>query len=297
VVALLAGCTGAPSDRALEAQQPTSIWRAPSPPILFVADFAGVTGYDPASGRAVETLNYAFGLPAGLASAADGSLYVADSTKHQIEVFPPGVLKPALILRDRGNFPQAVCIASNGDVGVTNAGVSGGASIGFYHAGEREPYAALSAPFLEFIDSCAYDAAGNAYVTGRGTSTRVGYIAGGGSGSSIVDLGIADVAAPGGVQVLHNGDVAINDEHSFIHEYLPDSNTEVRTVSLDGTCGLVEFVFAPNERAFWAADFCHGAALEYSWPRGGAPRKTFVRPPLPRHTFATGVAIVPPHTP
>ena len=255
-----------------------------------------MTGYDPASGRAVETLDYAFGLPAGLASGADGTLYVADATKHQVEVFPPHALKPALTLRDRGNFPQAVCIASNGDVGVTNAGVSGGASIGFYHVGEREPYAALSAPFLQFIDSCAYDAAGNVYVTGRGgSSTRIGFIAGGGSGSSIVDLGIDEVAEPGGVQVRHNGDVAINDEHGLIHEYLPDSNTEVGTVSLDGTCGLVEFVFSSNERELWAADFCHGAALEYSWPRGGQPRKTFVRPPLPRHTYATGVAIVPPH--
>jgi hypothetical protein len=234
-----------------------------------------VLGYSQKTGALVETLT-GFNEVDGLATDQSGSLYVPSQRQHEVFVYPYGSTTPSLTLNDKRKNPLKVAVSRKGEVCVPSAVDvgSGVFSISFFKKGAPTPFRTMRAPFLAITRDCAYDAAGNTYVTGFNNQLvgEVGYIAGGGEGARIVNLGITSVAQPSGLQVATNGDVLVGDqEAATIHEFQPDSNNEVGRVLLDRN--IVLFALTKDNKHVWATDNSDAFVSEFAFPGGGTPVK------------------------
>ncbi len=247
-----------------------------------------VVGYSQKTGAVVETLS-GFNEVDGLATDRSGSLYVPSQLQHEIFVYPYGSTTPSLTLNNMGENALKVAVSRKGEVCVPSANASGVFSFNFFKKGATAPFNTLAASFLTIARDCGYDAAGNAYVTGFGGKKNgaVGYIAGGGKGTSIVNLNITTVAQPSGLEVAANGDVLVGDqEAATIHEFQADSNVEVGDVLLDRN--IVIFALTKDNKHVWATDNGDTFVTEYAFPLGGTPVKT-----INAGTLTQGVAVTP----
>jgi hypothetical protein len=259
-------------------------------PIVFASNLNNdVVGYSQKTGSTIETLS-GFNEVDGLATDRYGSLYVPSQLQHAVFVYPYLSGTPSLTLSTPSNDPTDVAVSRRGQVCVVEANSSSGVfSLAFFKKGASTPFNTLSVSFMTVMRGCAYDANGNVYVTGFGSKKNgaVGYLAGGGHGTSVVDLNITSVAQPSGLQVAKNGNVLVGDQSAAtIHEFQPDSNNEVGRVLLDRN--IVEFALTRDNKHVWATDNDDALVTEFNFPGGGSPRKTISAP-----TLTQAVAVTP----
>lgn len=297
VLVALGGCVSgsqllapAESIASLRGNDATSTSRGRLASLVFASNLNNdVVGYSQKTGNTVETLSGFYEVD-GLATDRYGSLYVPSQLQHAVFVYPYMSGTPSLTLNTPSNNPTDVAVSRRGQVCVVEANSSSGAfALVFFKKGAATPFNTLLVSFMTVIHDCAYDANGNVYVAGFGSKKNgaVGYLAGGGHGTSVVDLGITSVAQPSGLQVAKNGNVLVGDQAgATIHEFQPDSNNEVGRVLLDRN--IVKFALSSDNKRVWATDNDDNYVTEFSFPGGGSPRKTIAAP-----TLTQAVAVTP----
>ncbi len=108
-----------------------------------------------------------FNTPYGLAVDPAGTLYVADSQNHRIQVFSKGYNSKPVTLADPGYVPGDVAVDAKGNIAVINIIdiSSGPGNIVFYAKGHTVPTKTISIN-LDEPWNCAFDASGNLYLDG-----------------------------------------------------------------------------------------------------------------------------------
>ena len=256
---------------------PVHVRHARSHAEVYVSDSLNniVKGYDQKTGDLDIELT-GFNTPMGLATDADGNLYVADSGNQRVLVFTPGATQPFLTLDDAGWYPTGVAVSKIGEVAVTNNMSQGSfpGSVTFFKKGRPNVFREFDGPLFAYPYFCAYDARGNLYldavdIDGR---TSVIEVVRRPTGKVIKSLGIKNVRFPGGVQVDDSGRLLVLDQYSSIlFVYVPPSRKPQEALKLNGAGDPVTVALASKDTAIYVADAQLETALRYPFPAGGDP--------------------------
>lgn len=254
---------------------------------VIVSDFSNSAVYVFGGGGKINATLTSVSSPQGLTTDSKGTLYVANTGASDILVFPKPYTAATVTLSDPNYFPTDVALDSSGNVGVTNIlATSGGAgNVQIYAKGSTTACATVSDPNWFEVYFGAFDKAGNFYIDGRDANgaTLVGEVTGGCSATAITTLTTSNVIGfPGGVQVLKNGNIAIDDQTfgaPVIDTYAPPSGgsfgSPVATTTLTGAMDPVTFAIKAGDANLWTADAGNFNANKYAYPAGGAAIRTF----------------------
>jgi hypothetical protein len=216
--------------------------------------------------------------PQGLATDAAENLYVANTLKNNVLVYPKPYRSARLTLSDANQYPAGVAVSQTGIVGVTNnQSVSGGSgSVSFYAKGSTVPCVTVSDPNWSRFYFAAFDASGTLYVDGQNSTghTLVGDVSGGCGATSITTLTVGNtIQFPGGVQV-QSGNILIDDQMvPAIYTYGPPSGgslgSPIATTLLTSGTDPVTFAMMKDGLSFWAAsNGAQAGGFKYTYPGG-----------------------------
>jgi sugar lactone lactonase YvrE len=313
-----AGSAGTPSG-APQVQAPASRALAPAASgkgLIYVADYTNnAIHIYPLAGKNQQEIGLITNVPVVEYLNVDRwhNLYVVEFSAGEVLVFPRGATTPSLTLsvQPKGNFPNAVAISHTGEVAVGQFQTTG---IEFFKKGASTPFKTIAPPgSFGSAGFCAYDAVGNLYVIGSSAdhASHIGEIVGGGSGSSITDLGVnTGITNAKGIQVDRKGQIVVVGDSGTLNTYAPASNNLVASVQLDdppsdgpnpnGGFSLVK----SGKNLYVASALLNsqnlGQALEYAYPAGGKIENTIdvqIPPGGGGQTAVTGVAVDPPERP
>jgi hypothetical protein len=240
-----------------------------------------------------------FGQPAGLATDANGNLYVADFVNSQVLVYAPPYTKTPKTLSDPGFNPLGVAVIAIGGttyVGVANYSSvnSGQGSFIVYKNGKARKPILSSLIFNAFF--LGFDANRNIFADGvdmnhNFVAGKIGNAISGGKTFKALTTGNS-IPFPGGVQVTTKGKIAIDDQFAdSIFTYNPPRNgslgNPIRTTPLNDSVQAVSFAFNSTDQAVWTTDRT-GAALKYAYPAGGSALTTILVSGAP-----IGIAVFP----
>ena len=238
--------------------------------------------------------------PQGLTTDASGTLYVANTGASNILLYPKPYTSPSTTLNDANEYPVGISYdPTNGEIAVSNIfSTSGGAgSVSIFAKGATTPCVTVGNSNWSAAYFAAFDKSGNVYVDGHDNNgnTIVGEVTGGCSATTISTLSTGNaISFPGGIQVLSNGDVAIDDQlGAAVYTYAPASGgslgSPVATTSLSGASDPVNFAIKAEDHNLWTADAGLLNANKYGYPAGGSPSKTFTN----NFQLPIGVAVNP----
>jgi hypothetical protein len=231
------------------------------------------------------------GNPAGLATDALGHIYVVISGGDVISVYSHDLKTVEATLADPGEEPLDVAVdRSSGVVGVANVlgnELTAG-NVVFYAKGSTTVCATVKDPKWQAMFDVAFDANGNLYVSGTSAAgkTLVGIIRGGCAATKIESLAGTNLAFPGTIKVLANGDILLDDQGrghgSTVYQYAKPAGgafgkpkfTTVLTDSIDA----VSVDLDASETHLYAADAEASNNKYYHYPASGVPIKTFSAP-------------------
>jgi hypothetical protein len=216
--------------------------------------------------------------PQGLATDAAENLYVANTLKSNIFVYPKPYTSSKLTLNDANQYPSGVAVSQTGIVGVTNnQSVAGGpGSVTFYAKGSTVACATVSDPNWSRVYFGAFDASGTLYIDGQNSTghTLVGDVSGGCSATSITTLSVGNtIQFPGGVQVL-SGNILIDDQMvPAVYTYGPPSGgslgSPIATTMLMTGTDPVTIAMMKDGLSLWAAsNIGQAGGFKYTYPGG-----------------------------
>jgi hypothetical protein len=270
--------------------------------LIAFSDSAANAVYIMGSGGFYAILTTGLSEPQGLAFDTAGTLYVANTSDSQVLAFPKPYTGTPVKLRDSGQYPVGVAVASDGTVGVTNMfPTRGGAgSVSIYAKGATSPCATVRNGSFARAYFDAFDKAGKLYVDGTNAGGRfvVGKVTGECRAKSIAPLSVAnEIGSPGGVAVLTDGDIALGDQAglnvtSIVYTYKPPSGgflgPPTKTTTLKAVYDGVDFAFKQFDHSLWIVDAGAGDFAEYTYPAGAGITA------FPNFEQPAGVAAYPP---
>jgi hypothetical protein len=282
---------------------------ASSKPLIFVSDVAdGVVNIYPQGGKSQKQVGQITGLkePQGIATDAQGNLYVANTNASNILVFAPPYTKgPSFTIPDAGEYPADVAISSAGVVAVTNICnaphcVVDSGNVTFYAKGSTKRCATVSDETNFSRPTFAgFDKTGNLYIDAvEAPIQNDGLIAGGCKAQSIQFItGPYTVGFPGSVQVDKAGRIAITDPvRDQIETFDPPVNgnlgNPVTVTPLNGLNSAISSALLASGKSAYVADTQSAAAYEFAYTPGGAPKNTIAVGGQP-----VGVAVTPAEQP
>lgn len=303
--ALLAGCGsampppqagGSPASLTTSSQAASKAARA----VAFLSDWNNDVVY--AIDRQGDVSSFSvLGGPQGLAVDGDRNLYVVNEAYSSVYVYAPPYDGSPRVLTGAGVRPTGVAIDGSGNVAVTSTGsaTSGIGGVAFYSKGASTPTKVIAANSKFAGDYyCAFDADGNLYLDSQNGSGpfEAGEVVGGINGKSVTPLTTKNlVQYPGGMQVTHDGEIAILDQSvngstATIFTYNPPKRgslgNPVQTTSLSGSNDAVAFALTKKNEAFTGDTFFAagrpksnhedqiGEAQWFVYPSGGGAVKS-----------------------
>jgi hypothetical protein len=246
--------------------------------------------------------------PQGLDTDLDSKLYVANGGASNILIYAaPYTGEPTTTLSDPGYFPAGVAEFNNGVyVAVTNVISNSGGAGNLVLFKNNELVATITNSTFKYYNFCAWDSDGNLYVVGQ-TSSRgsvIGEVPEANKGKKTLNVLTTDnsITLPGGIQVTHEGLIAIVDQGSgsgstiYTYNAPVDGSlgTPASTTSLTGSRDILGFAFLSSDKDVWAADSANTAFAfaEWGYPAGGSRVKS-----VKTSGGGVGVAVVPRQAP
>ena len=247
------------------------------PPTVFVASDNGqsVEGYNQQTGALTEDIALGQGEPGGLAVDGRGNLYVALWYPCcSVNVYPPGSTNPSSTLTYEGASPFGVAISSQGQVAVGDQNTG---TIYFYKSGATKPFKSVSSSSVTSAGYDCYDSNGNLFFVATSPSfseSVVAEIAAG--GKSVKILRITNLKSPSGIEVDGTNHLLVLDASVFtIYHYpLPNPGAPSGSTIRGGNLKTpMDFALTSSEKAVWVTDYRNNEIAEYSYPKGGWPKK------------------------
>jgi len=253
--------------------------------------------------------------PEGLATEADGKLYVANSTASNVGnvlvYAPPYSKPPKRTLDDMGYFPNGVAVSRRGVVAVANfcdaPSCSGAGNVVFYRKNSTEPCATVAdaTNFFVFLND-AFDNRGNLYVTALDPNYNfvIGEVRGGCRATTITPLTTTNMLHEAyAVQVDQWGRIVVinytgGSGYDVLDVYEPPKNgslgSPIKDIEVvDGITLPVDYVFSASNGAVYTAEQGGGGVLNsFDFHGGGTPERSIVVGGAPQ-----GVAAYPPLVP
>lgn len=146
--------------------------------------------------------------PQGVAVDASGNLYVANPSRNDVTVYPPGSSSPSLTLSQNLTSPTAVAVDAKGNVWVSNQLGSNQGSVVEFPPGKSSPSTVISG--LNPL-GVAVDGARNLYVANYNASKAFVSVYPPGATKPSKSFGASDLLEPLGVIVGPSGDVYVAD--------------------------------------------------------------------------------------
>jgi hypothetical protein len=245
--------------------------------------------------------------PQGLDTDANSNLYVANGGAGTVLIYATPYTGEPTTLSDPGYFPGGVAQFNKGEyVAVTNVISNSGGAGNLLLFKNGELVATITNSSFKYYNFCAWDSAGNLYVTGQNSSrgTVIGKVPDATKGKTTLNVlkTANSIALPGGIQVTHAGLIAIVDQGSgsgsTIYTYNPPVDgklgSPVSTISLTGSRDILGFAFLSSDDDVWAADSANTAFAfaEWAYPAGGSNVKS-----VKASGGGVGVAVVPRQAP
>jgi hypothetical protein len=266
--ALFSGCAGTAMQASPAGVQTGAArsWMAPDAKkgdLLYVSDLGNdlVDVYSYPHGKLKGTLSGFQAVHSGCVDAA-GDVFITSSHNSEILEFAHGGTKPIETLEDGGYGPVGCSVdPANGNLAVANLTPvygSGGGGIAIYKHAKGKPKE-YSDPNIFFYYDCAYDNAGNLYVTGSDMHGFFKFAEIPSGTTSFTDITLNQtINVPGGVQ-WDGKYVAVEDQGAGYHgstiyqvSVSGSAGTVVGTTSLGGSSDVIQFwiqgkkVIGPN---------------------------------------------------
>ena len=234
--------------------------------VLFVADYSGnvVQQFEPKkNGAVVATISDVVG-PQGMDSDSQGNLYVTSQGTSSVNEYAPGSYTASKILNE-GNqqAPASVAVCGDGTVYVSNTYANGGnsnGSIQIFAPGATSPTGSIPDRNIFFSFFVACDRAGNVWYDYVDTNfgTHVAEYTPTFAGT-IREFGSLGIAFPGGIRILGNGLISINDQstsqfNGLVQIFNRANMTAGPVSTISGFLDPVSGSWTVSGQATWQAD-------------------------------------------
>ena len=219
-----------------------------------------------------------FDTPQGLCVDSSADVFVADYANTRIRVYAHGSLTPKATLQDPGYGPVSCSIdPTTGNLAVGNyegvGSVQG--NVALYKGASGSPVAYYSAPSLDRVFFCTYDASGNLWVDGISSASQFDLAELKKGAKKFTHIFVNQTfGRPGGIQwvgkYLAIGDLATSTVYRFL--VTGDKATTVGGVVLGGAGEVVQYLVTSGKLI--GPDFTGKDVGIWKFPAGGTALKT-----------------------
>ncbi|HLI96269.1 MAG TPA: hypothetical protein VKT72_09290 [Candidatus Baltobacteraceae bacterium] len=270
---------------------------------LFAAQYDFVSIFD---GNGNQTGEIDVPQAGGLAVDANANLWVTDSTKYRVWIYPPPYTQPSTSIDDTNGHPNAVAVDTHpgpmkGYFAIFSRPTTGGYnSMSLYSAGSTRPCKTLGGRFVAAGINGTFDGGGNLIVFGDGKPVAIWR--GGCSAPAIEKLysQSGTLAGPAAAAAGPNGTIAILDQEysngftgtlfGFDKPVKAHFGQPVVSMSLAANQLPQGFAFTQNGNDVWISNY-DGNVMEYAYPSGS------VLVTLPQAFWSGAIAVAPPFVP
>ncbi|HLI95654.1 MAG TPA: hypothetical protein VKT72_06155 [Candidatus Baltobacteraceae bacterium] len=222
-----------------------------------VIDIYSVPGYNK-----VGQISNGIEEPEGIATDAQGNLYVANVDGDNVTIYKPNQTSPSRTLID-SHEPDDVAVAANGYV--LAADIAGGVDV--YPPGETSPSARLTNRGIITVRGVAVDSNNNVYAAGTNASSQGVVIEYAGMSGGGTNLGLQDLESPLGILIDKNNDVVVSDVSADkIFTYTPGKTSPSSEISVPGPH---RSAFNATENLIYVPQGAGGDVEVIDYPGGG----------------------------
>jgi hypothetical protein len=219
-----------------------------------------------------------FSLPQGMCVDAGGDVFIADFSNSRMREYAHGSITPKATLQDPGYGPVSCSLdptTGNLAVGNLEGTSSQQGNVALYKGATGAPIAYYSAPSLDRVFFCEYDASGNLWVDGQSSASAFDLAELKKGAKKFTHIFVNQtIGRPGGVQWVSKY-LAIGDlTTSAIYRFLVtgDKATTVGAVALTGAAEVVQYLVVSGK--IIGPDYTNKDVGIWKFPAGGTALKT-----------------------